>query len=298
MASLSISAPPSRALLQLTIGIFCLAFSPVLVRIADVGPVAAAFYRLLLAQPVLVLLLLPRVHSGEALDCSWCGRLWAWLSGVFLALNLVLWNQSLTLISIANASLVDSLAPLFITLFAWLVMGERPSHKLAIGMVLAVLGTVLLIVGEGGGLASVHNSRLLTGHMVALVGALLYAAYFLALQQALRRGAFPRIMLASGLAATVTLVPLMLLSTKAFWPHGWMAWATLAGMALLVHCAGQGLVGKGFAKLPASTASLLLLMQPVVSALLAWGIFSESLGALQILGAGTVLAGIYWGGKK
>ena len=69
-------------------------------------------------------------------------------------------------------------------------------------------------------------------------------------------------------------------------------------MALLVHCAGQGLVGKGFAKLPAATASLLLLMQPVVSALLAWGIFSESLGVLQIAGAGVVLAGIYWGGKK
>ena len=87
-------------------------------------------------------------------------------------------------------------------------------------MLLAVLGTVLLIVGEGGGLASIHNSRLLMGHAVALVGALLYAAYFLALQQALRRGAFPRIMLASGLAATVTLVPLMLLSSAAFWPHG------------------------------------------------------------------------------
>jgi len=297
MSSLSVSAVPRRAFLQLSMGICCLAFSPVLVRIADVGPVTAAFYRLLLAQPVLLLLLLPKIRHGESLACSWCGRFWAALSGIFLALNLVLWNRSLSMISVANASLIDSLAPLFITLFAWLVMGERPSNKLALGMMLAVLGTGLLVVGEAG-LSGLHSSRVLDGHMIALLGALLYAAYFLALQQAMRRGAFSRVMLDSGIAATLTLVPLMFFSAGAMWPHGWMAWLTLGGMALLVHCAGQGLVGKGFASLPAATASLLLLMQPVVSAILAWGIFDESLGALQIAGAGTVLAGIYWGGKK
>jgi drug/metabolite transporter (DMT)-like permease len=299
MTTLSLPAPPSsRAMLQLTIGIFCLAFSPVLVRIADVGPVTAAFYRLLLAQPVLLLMLLPKMRHGEALGCTWCGRLWAWLSGVFLALNLVMWNRSLGLICVANASMVDSLAPLFITLFAWLVLGERPSPKLAIGMLLAMLGTGLLLLGEGGGLGSLHNSRLLTGHLIALCGALLYAAYFLALQQATRRGAFSRVMLDSGMAATLTLVPIMIFSAGALWPHGWIAWLTLGGLALLVHCAGQGLVGKGFAKLPAATASLLLLLQPVVSALLAWSLFDESLGLMQIAGAGTVLAGVYWGGKK
>jgi drug/metabolite transporter (DMT)-like permease len=298
MRALALPTTSSSALLQLSLGICCLAFSPILVRIADVGPVAAAFYRLLFAQPVLMLLLIPRVRSGQSLDCSWCARGWAWLSGIFLALNLVLWNQSLGLISVANASLVDSLAPLFITLFAWLVMGERPSFKLGVGMGLALLGTVLLLVGEGGGLASIHNSRLLTGHMVALLGAVLYAAYFLALQQALRRGAFPRVMLASCMAATVTLIPLMSLAGGAVWPQGVAGWLALAALALLVHCAGQGLVGKGFARMPAATASLLLLLQPVVSAALAWGLFSEALGALQIAGAGTVLAGVYWGGKK
>ena len=287
-----------RALTQLTIGICCLAFSPVLVRMANVGPVMAAFYRLLLAQPVLLLLMVPRIRSGVPMPCTWCARGWAWLSGVFLALNLVLWNRSLGMICVANASLIDNLAPLFITLFAWLAMGERPSGRLACGMLLAILGTGLLLLGEGGGLAGINNSRLLTGHFIALVGALLYAAYFLALQQALKRGAYQRIMLASCFAATVTLIPLMLLSSGSLLPHGWMAWLTLGAMALLVHCAGQGLVGKGFAGLPAATASLLLLLQPVVSAILAWGLFDESLGALQIAGAGTVLAGIYWGGKK
>ncbi|TDR76654.1 DMT family transporter [Paludibacterium purpuratum] len=298
MPSLAIPAAPPRALLQLVVGIFCLAFSPILVRLADVGPVAAAFYRLLLAQPILVLLLIPRIKNGESLACPWCARWWAWLSGVFLALNLVLWNQSLAMISIANASLVDSLAPLFITLFAWWAMGERPSRQLALGMLLAIVGTGLLILGEGGGLASIHDGQLLAGHFVALCGALLYAAYFLALKQALRRGAFPRVMLASCMAATVTLIPLMLFRGGSLLPHGWMAWSVLGAMALLVHCAGQGLVGKGFDRLPAATASLMLLAQPVVSALLAWGLFSEALGALQIAGAGTVLAGVYWGGKK
>ena len=258
MSTLTAFAPhpaQRRALVQLTLGVCCLAASPLLVRLSHVGPIASAFYRLLLAQPVLLLLMYGRLGtvSVRAPEAGRHHRVWAWLAGACLGLNLALWNQSLTMISVANATLIDNLAPVFIALFAWFAFGERPGARLGAGMLLAIGGASLLALGE-------------------------------------------RVMLQSSLAATLTLAPLMLISGEHWWPQGWMAWGILLMMALCVHCAGQGLVGKGFAALPASSASLLLLLQPVISAALAWLMFGEALGALQLAGASAVLAGLYWAG--
>lgn len=294
-ASLTSAAPPKqRALLQLILGICCLAASPLLVRLSAVGPVSSAFYRLLLAQPILFLLLYSRLAQAP-IKTPARSHIWSWLAGMALGLNLALWNVSLAMISVANATLIDNLAPVFIALFVWLIFGERPSIKLAAGMVLALCGASLLALGEPGG---AQNGDQVAGHMIALTGAAFYAAYFLLLKQALATSGFEQVMMQSTLAATVTLIPLMLLSGENWWPQGWMAWGILAMMALLVHCAGQGLVGKGFATLPASSASLLLLLQPVLSAVFAWLMFEEHLTLLQLVGAAAVLTGIYWASSQ
>ncbi|TIC82085.1 DMT family transporter [Crenobacter intestini] len=298
MSTLTAFAPhpaQRRALVQLTLGVCCLAASPLLVRLSHVGPIASAFYRLLLAQPVLLLLMYGRL-AGVPVRTPEAGRhhrVWAWVAGACLGLNLALWNQSLTMISVANATLIDNLAPVFIALFAWFAFGERPGARLSAGMLLAVGGASLLALGESAGAGS---GAVFEGHLIALAGAVFYAAYFLALKPAMAGGRFETVMLESSLAATLTLAPLMLISGEHWWPQGWMAWGILLMMALCVHCAGQGLVGKGFAALPASSASLLLLLQPVISAALAWLMFGEALGALQLAGASAVLAGLYWAG--
>ena len=51
---------PRLAFLALILANIMLSLGPVLVRLADVGPVAAAFWRLTLALPVLLLLAIPR----------------------------------------------------------------------------------------------------------------------------------------------------------------------------------------------------------------------------------------------
>ena len=52
------------------------------------------------------------------------------------------------------------------------------------------------------------------------------------------------------------------------------------------------MIAYAFAHLPASFASVALLLQPAVAALLAWLLFSEDLGPLQALGAAVIVAGI------
>jgi drug/metabolite transporter (DMT)-like permease len=70
-------------------------------------------------------------------------------------------------------------------------------------------------------------------------------------------------------------------------------WATLAGLALVSHAAGQGLIAYALAHLPAAFSSVSLLFQPVMAAAFAWLLLSEGLAPLQVAGGVVVLAGIY-----
>ena len=66
----------------------------------------------------------------------------------------------------------------------------------------------------------------------------------------------------------------------------------LAGLALLSHVAGQGLIAYSMAQLPASFSAVGLLVQPVAAAGFAWWLLAEPFGPRQALGGAIVLGGI------
>jgi drug/metabolite transporter (DMT)-like permease len=97
-------------------------------------------------------------------------------------------------------------------------------------------------------------------------------------------------------ASTITailLLPAALASGEQFFPSSAYGWWVLAGLALVSHAAGQGLIAYALAHLPAAFSSVSLLLQPVMAAVFAWAILSESLAPLQVAGGLVVLAGIY-----
>ena len=68
-------------------------------------------------------------------------------------------------------------------------------------------------------------------------------------------------------------------------------WAACAGLGLM-HVAGQGSIAWAMGRLPTPTASVVVLVQPVVAALLGYLLFAEAIGPLQGLGAAITLAGV------
>ena len=90
----------------------------------------------------------------------------------------------------------------------------------------------------------------------------------------------------------MALLPLALLAPGPFWPAGVDGWLVLIALALVTQVAGQGLIVYALAHLPAAFGSVSLLVQPVIAAGLAWLLFAEALGPLELAGAGLVLAGI------
>lgn len=132
------------------------------------------------------------------------------------------------------------------------------------------------------------------GDALGVVTAMFYAGYILAVKALRDRGETTLYLMA--VTSTITaifLFPAALASGEQMLPSSAFGWWMLIGIAVVSHAAGQGLIAYALAGLPVAFSSVSLLSQPVMAALFAWLLLSESLVPLQILGGLVVLVGIY-----
>ncbi len=276
---------PARALLALFAGASAIGLAPIFVRLSELGPVATAFYRLLLALPALGVWLL--FENRRTTTVPRADRKLLLAAGLFFAADLAVWHWSIRFTSVANATLLANSAPLFVTLASWLWFGERIMSRFLLGMAVAFSGAVLLM-GE-----SVNLSRTrVTGDALGLLTAVFYAGYIIAVTRLRARQSTARVMFWSGAVCCLALLPVALLSGEALLPHTTRGWLVLAGLALVSHAGGQSLIAYAMAHLPATFSSVTLLWQTVAAALLAWLLLTEPLSYVQMAGGVVVLAGI------
>lgn len=275
------------ALGALLAGATCIAASPIFVRLSEAGPTATAFWRVAIAVPVFwaLYLLKPRSRAGRY------GAQWPLLIAAAFAFagDLGFWHASIQLTSVANSTLLANLASIFVTLAAWIFLRERPTGIFLAGLAAALAGVALLVH------TSLEFSRTgLIGDALGVVTAIFYAAYILAVKALRDRGETTlHLMAVTSTITAIFLLPAALASGDQMLPASAYGWWILIGLALVSHAAGQGLIAYALAHLPAAFSSVSLLLQPVMAALFAWLILSESLVPLQIIGGLVVLAGIY-----
>lgn len=275
------------ALAALLFGATCIALSPIFVRLSETGPTASAFWRVAIAVPVLWAFYFARERAEAQ---RYAGR-WPLLfaAGVAFAGDLGFWHLSIQYTSVANSTLLANLASIFVTLAAWTFLRERPTAVFLAGLACALAGVALLVSSSAG-----FSRTGLLGDALGVLTAMFYAGYIFAVKGLRDRG--ERTLHLMAVASTITaalLLPAAIASGETLLPSTPCGWAVLAGLALISHAAGQGLIAYALAHLPAAFSSVSLLLQPVMAALFAWILLSESLVPAQIAGGLIVLAGIY-----
>jgi len=269
------------------LGATAIAFAPIFVRLSEAGPITTAFYRMFLAWPVLALWAhyLPVTRKSTAQPVN--DRLGLVLAGIFFACDLSAWHWSIKLTTVANATLLANLAPVFVTLGAWYWFGQKVSRFFVLGLMLALAGLLML-----SGASFSLGERFVVGDLLGIVTAGFYGAYILTISRLRQRLGTALVMSYTTLVASAALLVISLLSGEALLGLSPRGWLIVIALAWLSHAAGQGLITYALAHLPASYSSLVLILQPVLAALIAWWLFAERLGGQQLLGAGVILLGI------
>jgi drug/metabolite transporter (DMT)-like permease len=276
------------ALAALAGGILGLAFSPLLVRMSEIGPSATAVQRVLLAMPVLTVWMLIEQRGLGALTAisrrDWVTLL---LAGLFWTGDLVAWHWGLKLTSIANASLLTMTGPIFVTLGSWLLFNEQVSRGFLFGLFISLAGAAPLVATS----MELSGEHLL-GDAIAVSAAGFFAAYLLAIKQL--RGGLPTgtIMCLTCLFSLPGLFAAAWLSGEALAPPTLRGWLLALALALSAQAFGQALIALAMSRLPAPFTSVSLLVQPFLAILLGWLILDEAATALQFVGGFVVLAGI------
>lgn len=253
-----------------------LAVGPLFVRVADVGPVASAFWRMTLALPILALLAarsgIPRLSRGIVLALV--------LSGVFFAADLASWHLGILQTKLANATLFGNSTSLLFPIYGFLVARAWPSQRQGFALALAALGAALLM-GRSYQLSPEH----LIGDLLCVLAGIFYTLYFVLIARARATlSAWPLLAL-STLAGAAPLLPLAVAMGESVIP---VDWTPLIGLALCSQVIGQGLMVYVLGRLSPLVIGLGLLTQPVVAATIGWVVFGEHLGIADIVGAALV----------
>jgi drug/metabolite transporter (DMT)-like permease len=270
------------------LGALAIAFSSILVRLADVSPSTAAVFRCAYAVPILYLL--ARREDRRLGPRPGRDRRLAAIAGVFFAIDLVCWHHAINDVGAGLATVLGNLQVAFVPLIAWAVIKEKPGARVLATLPLMLTGIVLI---SGALEAQAYGAHPAQGVVFGVATGISYAGFILVLRAGgsdLRRPAGPLFdatwvgalgALAIGAAVgDLDLVPA--------WPaHGW-----LATLAVTSQVLGWLLISASLPRLPAALTSVLLTIQPIGSVILGAMIFSESPSGLQLLGVSAILTGL------
>jgi drug/metabolite transporter (DMT)-like permease len=282
----SFASESSLAFIALLAGNVALAFGPLFVRMAStdahIGPVAAAFWRLLLAAPLLLLMTrITRQPIGRLGPAMWATVV---LAGIFFAGDLGTWHLGILKTKLANATLIGNCASLLFPLYGFLIARAWPSRGQATALLLAALGAGLMM-GRSYELSPQH----LVGDLLCLLAGLLYTFYLIAIDRA-RGTVQPWPVLA--LSTIFGILPLLFFAWalgESIWPD---TWGPLIALALVSQLIGQGLLVYAMGHVRPLVTGLTFLLQPAVAAAIGWIGYGEKLTAPDWIGAAMVGAAI------
>lgn len=270
------------------LGASAIALAPVFVRFAEVGTTATAFYRMALAVPVLWLWMSVTDRTSRRGRDRPNRRAWSLIivAGACFAGDILFFHAASRTTSIANATFLLNLAPVFVVLGARVLFGEPARPVFLIGLAVALLGAALLMSRSLS--APVGQLR---GDAFGLAAAIFYAGYLLAVSRLRASLSTAWVMTWSCAIGALVLLPPMLAENGSVLAESLSGWSAIMALALVSQAGGQSLIAFALAHLPIGFSGAALLMQPVMAAAFGWVLFGETLGPLQAAG-GLIVA---WG---
>ncbi len=292
----STQSPLQWTLFLLILALLAVSFAAIFIRwcSTELGAGATVFNRLWLATVVLGLweLLKPRANDDNVMAIAprITGKDYALLLlvGAVSSSSVVLWALSLAETSVANSTVLRNLTPLFTTLGAWLWFRQSFDRRFLWGLVVAMGGAIAIGVTDFQ-LAWQH----LTGDLLALLSALCYGVNLLLVENLRDRLGASQILLWRCGFGCLLLLPFVWLTEDHLFPQSLPVWGAAIGLAILCQCFGQGLVVYSLKTFSSGFVAIFLLLEPIITAVFAWGLLGETLTPTNAIAFCGVLGGIY-----
>ncbi len=285
-----LSADIASGLAIMVVAALAMSISPSLVRLADVGPFASAFWRVFLALPVLWVWMRrdegamshgaarPRVRFASATV----------LAGLCFSGDLFFWHLSVMHTTVANATFFATTAPIWVVLFGWLFLRQAVGRSVVFGLGLCILGGAALVSQS---FAFAPDRAF--GDGLGLVTGIFFGLYFLAVGAARGRSGAARVTFELSVITAAVLFCVAWMVEPRMIPKAASGWGVLLTLALVSHAGGQGLLSVALGRLPAVFSSLVIFLEAIAAAAFAWLLLGEGVTLVQVLGGIVIVVGIW-----
>ncbi|WP_455925532.1 DMT family transporter [Pseudomonas putida] len=284
----------NRAIIELTIGGLMLSLSALAVAFAHIGAGGAGFYRMLFASVLFFLLL--KVRRIPVWLKSARAQLYTALAGLFLAIDLALWHESIYIVGPGIGSILTNCQVFFMAVLGLFLLKEKPSVYFLISISIAFVGLYLLLLPEMGSAVGVK------GVVFGVLSGLAYAVcvYFLKINSQLPDGGGDKIaqMLNLSLWAALVLLGYAVVNGESLAIVDGQTWVILIIYGILVQFVGWLLVNRSIGSISLGLAGLILLLEPVITYFIDVAFLGKASTTLQVCGALLTILAVYVGAIK
>ncbi|MBI9049795.1 MAG: DMT family transporter [Anaerolineaceae bacterium] len=275
-----------KANLAMGLSITALSFSGFFVRWADApGPITSLF-RMAFTAFFLTFFVLKK-HSLRSYSMK--KMIFPLLAGIFSALDHNFWSSALFHTTVANAILFNYIAPVWVALIAFFLYKEKLTRKFWLGMALTMIGAVTIFGSD-----LIQHPQIGWGDTLAIISSVFYAGFFLLSEKGRLLNQVVEYLWLVTLSATLTLTILALINGTPLSGYNTKTIFVFIGAALFAQMIGYLALSYASGHLPASTISPTMILQPVLTAILAVPISGEPITIQLIIAAPLVLLGIYF----
>ncbi|MFC2064710.1 DMT family transporter [Chloroflexota bacterium] len=285
-------------------GLISVSTASIFIRLAqeEAPSIVIAALRLLIAT-VLIAPITLKLYFKDIISLSRKDYLLVITSGFFLALHFSSWITSLEYTSIANSVVFVSTGPIWVALFAPLVLREYIKKSTLIGIIAAIIGGIIITYGDTFVISADFNfaqspshlsQRSLVGNFLALTGAISVSGYLI-IGRILRAriSLLPYIFLVYG-SASIFLSLFMVFSGNSPFGYSTITYTWIFLLALVPQVIGHSIYNWALKILPATLVAVLTLGEPIGTTILAILILHEYPGILTFFGMFLILAGIFF----
>lgn len=276
------------------IGSVLIASGPFLIEFTTLNAVTATFYRMLIGGAILALFTFLKKEAfpqGKAI-------FFCFIAGLFLTLDLVVWNQSVRLIGSGLSTVLANLEVIFLGIIGHFFLKQRVSF-LFVGICgLVMMGIVCLINPY---LSSLTAHSIL-GILYSLAGSFFFSLYLLVLQKI--RNQFSEFSSFSCLSyiclfgALILAVFMVGIQTQSFKIDSLQSFYFVLANSLLSQVFGGFLISRSINQLPIALSGVLLLTQPALTFLFDCVFIGRNTQILQLLGCFIILLAVYIAATK
>lgn len=274
------------AYIALGVGVLALSFSAMFVRWANAPGPITAFYRLFFSIFLLLPFLLPRLKKNP--DARSRSIWFPILAGIFTACDLALWTSSLSYTTAANATLLGNTAPLWVALGTWLILKQSLTTAFWRGLIITLIGAALIM-----GTDFILHPRFGVGDLMATFTGFFYGGYYLITEKS--RAHFDSVthIWFVGIGASIALFIINSILQYPFLGYDRLTWLVFLSSAVVSQLIGYMALAYALGHLPASIVAPTMVLQPVVTAILAIPFLGEIPTVWQGIGGAIALVGIY-----